>query len=125
MVDPTALPPFPNSEHIWRFHSQLYRCDYCDARFTAVKNRKEVKTKREAHILRCKEEHQGVPRQLGPNDVEVLSREQQAEFEKVLQIRKVDDKFAALYKACGKAEPETYRTFPFLFPTCAHLQKLH
>lgn len=61
-------------------------------------------------MLACREQSNGsVLQPPEPADVEILSQEQQSEFEKVLKIRGNEKKFAALYRACGKPEPETYR----------------
>lgn len=107
----------PNSEHIWRFHSPKYRCEYCGYRWTAVKNRTVVQGLRDAHIPGCREQNGGTLRPCEPTDLELLSEAQQSDFEKVLKIRDIGKKFAALYRACGKPEPETYRAsfVPFSF----------
>lgn len=107
------LTILPYSEHIWRFHSPLYRCEFCGYRWTGVSNRSAVQSKRIKHIPKCKAEKEGV---LQPADLDILSQEQQSAFEKTKNVRDNEKKFAALYEACGwTTEPETYRAcLPFL-----------
>lgn len=74
-----------------------------------MKSRADVRRHRDAHIPGCRKQYGGTLRLCEPTDLEILSQAQQSEFEKVVKIRNIEKKFAALYRACGKPEPETYR----------------
>lgn len=100
---------FLNSEHIWRFHSQLYQCEYCGRRWTGTQSRKDVTKARNEHMSQCEEKRRGRLRSIQPTDLTILRPEQQADFEKATRLRGNEKKFAAFYRACGQPEPESYR----------------
>lgn len=94
-----------------------------------------VQKTRDEHVPRCRKAHRGVLQRPRSGDLEILGEEQQRAFEKVLPIKGTNKKsatleaksaafgkkFARLYEACGKGEPETYRTllYSFPFPPCS------
>lgn len=75
-------------------------------------SRKEVKKEKEEHWKSCEGKRRRV---IYFNDrdeegLELLDWKQQEVFEKIKAIRNVGAKLEALYKACGKPVPGTYRS---------------
>lgn len=60
----------------------------------------------------------GLLRRIGARDVELMTEDQQEEFSKVKSIREPATKIRAMYRACGKPLPDTYRaSWPYTPPS--------
>lgn len=82
-------------------------------------SRKEVKQEKEEHWKKCEGKRSRVIYfdGLDEDGIELMDWKQQELFEKVKSIRNVGAKLEALYKACGKPVPETYRSSSPLITT--------
>ncbi|KAK7737142.1 hypothetical protein SLS63_002933 [Diaporthe eres] len=98
-------------EHIWRKHTRFFRCGFCPLRWSISTSRKEVKEKKADHWKSCDGKLRGLLHPDDPDEsrVELLDWKQQELFEKIRSMRDVEAKLEALYKACRKPVPETYR----------------
>lgn len=97
------------SEHVWRCHAPLTQCPYCEVRWPDIPRKSKLPQVRGEHIPQCRENHGGLPRVIGVNDVEIMTESQQEAFCKVKLIRDPPTKMRAMYRALGKSQPDTYR----------------
>lgn len=74
-------------------------------------SRKDVKQKKEQHWKSCEDKLRGaqLPEEPDEGRIELLNGRQQRQFEKIRSMKDVGTKLEALYGACGKPLPETYR----------------
>lgn len=74
-------------------------------------SRKKVQEKKEEHWKSCEGKRRGVLYFNGPDEArtEFLDWKQQELFERIRSMRDVEAKLEALYKACRKPVPDTYR----------------
>ncbi|KAF3760748.1 hypothetical protein M406DRAFT_358326 [Cryphonectria parasitica EP155] len=100
------------TQHLWRFHSYVSRCPYCDKCWPRTA-RKKLAEERATHISNCSERRRllGQLRPRGENEVDLMTEEQQDALASVKKFRGSNAiRLRKIYSAIGfSCLPDTFR----------------
>ncbi|KAF3761625.1 hypothetical protein M406DRAFT_353192 [Cryphonectria parasitica EP155] len=102
------------TQHLWRCHSLLSRCPYCDKRWPGTA-RKNLDEERASHIENCLEKKQlnGQMRQRGEDEIDLMTEEQQKALAAVKRFRGPNAiRLKKIYSAIGFSTlPNTFHVW--------------